>query len=63
MAHRRAKLTSLGRQLLVNRILVDGMAVAHAADVAEVGRQTARMWLRRYEAEGEACRRSGVPIR
>lgn len=53
MAHRRAKLTSLGRQLLVNRILVDGMAVAHAADMAGVSRQTAWKWLRRYEAEGE----------
>ena len=54
MAHRRAKLTSLGRQLLVNRIVVEGVAVAHAADMAGVSRQTAWKWLRRYEAEGEA---------
>jgi transposase InsO family protein len=54
VAHRRAKLTVLGRQLLVDRILVDGMAVAHAADMVGVSRQTAWKWLRRYEAEGQA---------
>ena len=54
MAHRRAKLTLLGRRLLVDRILVDGMAVAHAAHMAGVSRQTAWKWLRRFEAEGEA---------
>ena len=54
MSHRRAKLTVLGRRLLVDRILVDGMAVAHAADMVGVSRQTAWKWLRRYEAEGEA---------
>ena len=53
MAHRRAKLTVLGRRLLVDRILNDGMAVAHAADMAGVSRQTAWKWLRRFEAEGE----------
>jgi transposase len=47
-------LTVLGRRLLVDRILVDGMAVAHAADMVGVSRQTAWKWLRRYEAEGEA---------
>ena len=54
MAHRRAKLTVLGRQLLVDRIVVDGMAVAHAADMVGVSRQTAWKWLRRFEAEGVA---------
>ncbi len=54
MAHRRAKLTALGRRLLVDRILIDGMAVAHAADMVGVSRQTAWKWLRRFEAEGEA---------
>jgi len=53
MAHRKAKLPVLGRQLLVDRITVDGMAVAHAADVVGVSRQTAWKWLLRYEAEGE----------
>jgi len=54
VAHRRAKLTVLGRQLLVDRITIDGMAVAHAADMVGVSRQTAWKWLRRYEAEGVA---------
>ncbi len=54
MAHRRAKLTVFGRRLLVDRIVVDGMAVAHAADMAGVSRQTAWKWVRRFEAEGEA---------
>jgi transposase InsO family protein len=54
VAHRRAKLTVLGRRLLVDRIVVDGMAVAHAADMVGVSRQTAWKWLRRYEAQGEA---------
>lgn len=54
MAHRRAKLTALGRRLLVDRILVDGMAVAHAADMVGVSRQTAWKWLRRFELEGPA---------
>jgi transposase-like protein len=54
VAHRRAKLTALGRRLLVNRILLDGMAVAHAADMAGVSRQTAWKWLRRFETEGDA---------
>jgi transposase InsO family protein len=54
VAHRRAELTPLGRRLLVDRILTDGMAVAHAADMAGMSRQTAWKWLRRFEAEGEA---------
>ena len=37
MAHRRAKLTLLGRRLLVDRTLVDGIAVAHAADMTSGG--------------------------
>jgi transposase InsO family protein len=55
----------LGRQLLVDRIVVDGMAVAHAADMVGVSRQTAWKWLRRYEAEGLAGLedRSSRPVR
>jgi transposase len=47
-------LTVFGRRLLVDRILVDGMAVAHAADMVGVSRQTAWKWLRRFETGGEA---------
>lgn len=48
VAHRRAKLTVFGRQLLVDRIETDGWSVAHAAAAAGVSRQTATKWLRRY---------------
>jgi transposase InsO family protein len=53
VAHRKAKLTVFGRRLLVDRVRVDGMAVAHAADMAGVSDQTAWKWLRRFDAEGE----------
>jgi transposase InsO family protein len=53
MAHRRARLTVFGRQLLVERIEVDGMSVALAAEMAGISRQTASKWLRRHrEAPG-----------
>lgn len=54
MAHRRAKLTVFGRQLLVDRVEVDGWTVARAAEAAGVSRQTATKWVRRYRAEGLA---------
>ena len=48
------KLTPFGRRLLVDRILVEGWPVAHAAEAAGVSRQTAYRWLKRWEREGEA---------
>lgn len=41
MAHARAKLTVLGRQLLVDRVLVDGWKPEDAAKAMGVSRQTA----------------------
>jgi transposase InsO family protein len=52
MAHARAKLTVLGRQLLVDRVLNDGWKPADAAKAMGVSRQTAYKWLRRFGAEG-----------
>jgi transposase InsO family protein len=52
--HRRAKLTVFGRQLLVDRVEVDGWAVARAAEAAGVSRQTATKWVRRYRTGGVA---------
>ena len=52
MAHARAKLTVLGRQLLVNRVLIDGWKPADAAKAMGVSRQTAYKWLRRFHDEG-----------
>jgi transposase InsO family protein len=52
MAHRRAKLTVFGRQLLVDRIETDGWTIARAAQAAGVSRQTATKWLRRFRTSG-----------
>lgn len=52
MAHRRAKLTVFGRQLLVDRIVLDRMPVGHAAAMAGVSRTTAWKWVRRYREAG-----------
>jgi transposase InsO family protein len=54
MAHARAKLTVLGRQLLVERVLIDGWKPADAAQAMGVSRQTAYKWLRRFRDEGAA---------
>jgi transposase InsO family protein len=52
MGHRNARLTFLGRCLLVERVRDQGMAVAHVAKAMGVSRQCAHRWLRRFEAEG-----------
>jgi transposase InsO family protein len=54
MLHRTAKLTPFGRQLLVDRILIEGWPPATAAEMLGVSRATAYKWLRRYRAEGRA---------
>jgi transposase len=54
MAHARAKLTVLGRQLLVDRVLRDGWKPGDAARAMGVSRQTAYKWLRRFRDEGPA---------
>ena len=52
MAHRRAKLTPLGRKVLVERVLVDGWSPAAAAEAMSVSRAPAYKWLARFTAEG-----------
>jgi transposase InsO family protein len=54
MLHRTAKLTPFGRQLLVDRVLLEGWTPATAAEMLGVSRATAYKWLRRYKAEGSA---------
>jgi transposase InsO family protein len=54
VAHRRARLTVFGRQLLVARVEVEGWTLAKAAEAAGVSRQTATKWVRRYRELGEA---------
>jgi hypothetical protein len=48
MAHRRARLTVFGRQLLVDRVETEGWTIARAAEAAGVSRQTATKWVRRH---------------
>jgi transposase InsO family protein len=50
--HRRAKLTVLGRRLLVERIVEQGWPVAVAAQAQGVSSATAYKWRRRWHAEG-----------
>ena len=59
MAHRRARLTVFGRQLLVDRVIVDGWPVAHAAEAAGVSRQTAGKWVRRFREGGTRALEDG----
>ena len=52
--HANARLTPASRLLLCRRILEEGRALAEAAEAAGVSARTARKWLARYRAEGEA---------
>ncbi len=54
MAHPHAKLTIYARQLLVQRVIYEGWAVAHAAFTLGISRACAYKWLQRYRALGEA---------
>jgi transposase InsO family protein len=54
VAHRRARLTPFGRQLICERVLELGWTVAETAKAAGVSRATAHKWVRRYQEEGVA---------
>lgn len=54
MAHGKAKLTVLGRLLLVQRVEGEGWPAATAAEAQGVSRATAYKWLRRWREEGLA---------
>ncbi|AQA03004.1 IS481 family transposase [Mycobacterium sp. MS1601] len=54
MPHANARLTVHGRQLLVDRVLIDGRKPAHVAAELGVSRQCAYRWVRRYREEGPA---------
>jgi transposase InsO family protein len=54
VAHRRAKLTPLGRSILVERVLVEGWSASAVAEAMGVSRATVYKWLRRFQAEGPA---------
>lgn len=58
MAHCEAKLTLLGRQMLVERIEELGRPVRVAAESMGVSTATAYKWRRRFRDEGRAGSRS-----
>jgi transposase InsO family protein len=53
VAHRKARLTVFGRQLLVARVEA-GWPAAHVAEQLGISRATAYKWVRRYRTEGPA---------
>jgi transposase InsO family protein len=50
--HANARLSPIGRRLLVDRIQRDGWTVLQAAESAGISERTARKWLARFRAEG-----------
>jgi len=54
VSHRNARLTFHGRCLLVHRVRVLEMPVAHVAKAMGVSRQCAHRWVARFDSEGEA---------
>ena len=65
MSHRNARLTFQGRRLLVARVRVQGMPVAHVAKAMGISRQCAHRWVVRFDCEGDAglWDRSSRPVR
>jgi transposase InsO family protein len=54
VAHPKARLNVLGRELLVTRVTVLGWSVATAAEAQGISRATGYKWVRRFRAEGTA---------
>jgi transposase InsO family protein len=52
VAHRNARLTFHGRRLLVERVVVEGQAVAHVAKAMGISRQCGHRWVRRFKTGG-----------
>lgn len=55
--HKNARMTALGRVLLVNRVRQQGWRVAAAAVASGVSERTAYKWLARYRTGGDAALR------
>ncbi len=53
-SHANARLSPIGRQLLVDRVEIEGWPVARAADAAGVTARTASKWLARWRSEAAA---------
>jgi transposase len=52
--HANAPLGPKGRATMVKRVLEEEIALTEAAEAAGVSARTARKWVGRYRAEGEA---------
>jgi transposase InsO family protein len=63
--HGNARSCPRSRRLLVSRVVVEGWALAAAAEAAGVSARTASKWVARFRAEGEAglVDRSSRPLR
>lgn len=63
--HANARLSVKGRELLVDRILMQGWSLMQAAQAAGISDRTAGKWVARYRQEGAAglSDRSSVPVR
>ena len=63
--HKNARLTPVGRALMVSRIEQEGWSVAQAAEASGVSRRTASKWLQRHRRGGERRHhdRSSAPRR
>ena len=63
--HANARLSPIGRRLLVDRIERDGWPVCAAAASAGISERTARKWLARFRVEGAVglLDRSSAPRR
>src|SRR5205823_136032 len=51
--HANARLSVKGRELLVDRVELDGWSLARAAEAAGVSERTSGKWVGRWRAEGE----------
>jgi len=51
--HKNARLTPVGRALMIARIEQQGWSVARAAEASGVSRRTASKWLQRHRRGGE----------
>jgi len=52
VSHANARLNMHGRLLLIDRVLNQGWAVAHAARAIGISRQCAHRWVNRYRQHG-----------
>ena len=62
--HANARLSPIGRRLLIERVEGEGWTVLSAAESAGVSERTARKWIARWRAEGEPglLDRSSAPV-